>query len=211
MDDLTPRQKAILRYIRDSLCRRGYPPSIREIGQRFDIASTNGVRYHLGVLEETGYLKREEYTSRGIRLADPKGTERFSAEGAPVLGRVPAGPLNLALEEVERWAPIDRSLFALGEGETVFCLRVEGDSMAGAGILDGDLVVVRKSGQARSGQIVVARIGEEATVKRLERKGRRVRLLPENPAYEPIEVGKAEAEEFQILGVVTGLIRPQVG
>jgi len=203
---ITERQEAILEFIQESYRERGYPPSLREIGKRFKIASTNGVRYHLQVLERVGLLERMGYTSRGIRLTRPISA---GPGGVPLLGQVPAGPLNLAVEDVEREVDLDRSLFGLGRQENLFCLRVQGDSMSGAGILEGDIVIVQRQAEAKPGQIVVARIGEEATVKRFEQKGGKVFLCPENPAYEPIEIapGSQEAEEFHVLGVVVGLIR----
>lgn len=206
MVNLTPRQEAILKFIRDSYRRVGYPPSLREIGKRFKIASTNGVRYHLGVLEKEGLLKRMGYTSRGIQLAGTLGGNLLEA---PLVGRVAAGPLNHALEEVEREVSLDRSLFGLGEEEKLFCLRVQGDSMSGAGILEGDIVIVQREVKPQSGQIVVARIGDEATVKRFVQQGKRVLLCPENPNYAPIEVSDTE-EEFHMLGVVAGVIRTKV-
>jgi repressor LexA len=206
MEQITKRQEAILAFIRQSLRQRGYPPSLREIGKQFGIASTNGVRYHLGALEKAGLLKRREYTSRGIHLAE-EAPRPSASQPVPLVGRVAAGPLTEALEEVEREIDLDRPLFGLGEGEQLFCLRVQGDSMTGAGILDGDVVIVRPKSDPRPGQIVVARLDGEATVKRLERQGSSIRLLPENPAYEPIEINPGQDEEFQILGVVAGLIR----
>ncbi len=208
MKKITPRQQRILEFIQENQKKQGYPPSLREIGRRFGIASTNGVRYHLEALEAAGWLKRQEYTSRGIQV-----TGSGAGTGVPLLGRVPAGPLNLAVEEVEREVEFDRGLFGAGESDELFCLRVEGDSMKDAGIVEGDWVVVRRGGEARPGQIVVARVGEEATIKRLMKEKDRVLLCPENPAYQPIEVtpGREEAEGFQILGVVAGLIRTSMG
>lgn len=208
MAKITPRQLEILKFIQECQQQQGYPPSLREIARRFRIASTNGVRYHLGVLEREGFLKREGYTSRGIRLSG-RGL-RASPTGVPLVGRVAAGPLSLALEEAEREVELDRSLFGLSEGEALFCLRVQGDSMSGAGIFEGDVVVVRREVEPKPGQVVVARLGEEATVKRFEKRGRKVLLCPDNPAYEPIEVRRREAEGFQVLGVVVGLIRTRM-
>ena len=208
MRKITPRQEEILKFLRESQQQRGYPPSLREIGQRFRIASTNGVRYHLGVLEKEGFLKREGYTSRGIRLAGQ--SLRGTSPGVPLVGQVAAGPLNLALEEAEREVHLDRPLFSLSEQEKLFCLRVQGESMNGAGILEGDIVIVRREVEPRRGQIVVARLGEEATVKRFEKRGRKVVLCPDNPAYPPIEVSRDPGEEFQVLGVVVGLIRTEL-
>ena len=130
--------------------------------------------------------------------------------GAPLVGQVAAGPLSLALEEAERQVSLDSSLFGLSEQEKLFCLRVQGDSMNGAGILEGDIVIVQREVEPKSGQVVVARVGDEATVKRFERRGRKVLLCPENPSHAPIEVCPEHGEEFQVLGVVVGLIRTNI-
>lgn len=208
--DVTQRQKAILKFIEQTQRQKGYPPSIREIGRKFGIRSTNGVLYHLRVLQREGLLERSEYTSRGMRLS--KAAERESTGAVPLVGRVAAGPMSEALEDVERRLELDRALFGLSEQEELFSLRVSGDSMSGAGILEGDIVIVSRSRSPRKGDVVVARMGGEATVKRLGRKGKKILLIPENPAYETIEIhsDREDIEDFSILGVVAGLMRTGV-
>lgn len=207
MRGLTGKQKAILEFIMEHHRTKGYPPSIREIGKRFGIASTNGVRYHLEVLEREGLLEREGYTSRGIRLA--RRVPVSASLPVPLVGQVAAGQMTLAIEEAEQEVGLDSALFGLNEQDALFCLRVKGNSMRDAGILEGDLVVVQRKTTPQPGQIVVARLGEEATVKRFEKQGNRIILKPENPEYAPIEITPEMdcVEGFEILGVVVGLIR----
>lgn len=197
---LTSRQQAILDWLRDEIDRRGLPPTIREIGEEFGIRSTKGVEDHLAALERKGAIRRERGKSRAIEI-----TARPDLRGArlvPLLGRIAAGAPVLAVENRSDEFVLDESL--VGTGDT-FLLRVTGDSMKDASILDGDLVVVRAQAEARTGDIVAARLGEEATVKRLDRSGGALRLLPENEAYEPIVPDPSE--DFQILGKVVGVYR----
>ena len=197
---LTSRQQAILDWLRDEIDRRGLPPTIREIGEAFGIRSTKGVEDHLAALERKGSIRRERGKSRAIEICarpDLRG-----ARLVPLLGRIAAGTPVLAVENRSDEFVLDESL--VGAGET-FLLRVQGDSMKDASILDGDLVVVRAQDEARTGDIVAARLGEEATVKRLDRSGGIIRLLPENEAYEPILPDPSE--DFQILGKVVGVYR----
>jgi repressor LexA len=194
---------------------RGFPPTVREIGDEFSIASTNGARYYLSILERDGYIKRNARISRGTEITE-SGLRRFSrlyggfeggeAEtGIPILGKVAAGAPLLAHENREGKLDLD---VAFPTRDPRFALKVRGDSMKDAGILDGDLVVVRKVDHAESGEIVVALLGEEATVKRLEKRADRVVLHPANPALRPIPVGPED--QFRVLGVVIGLVRPSV-
>lgn len=192
----------------------GFPPTVREIGDEFGLASTNGSRYYLGILERDGYIKRNKRISRGMEITE-SGLRRFSRlygldadhseTGIPILGKVAAGAPLLAQEHQEGKLDLD---VAFPSRDARFALRVRGDSMKDAGILDGDLVVVRKVDHADSGEIVVALLGEEATVKRLEKRADRVVLHPANAALRPIPVGPAD--EFRVLGVVIGLVRPSV-
>lgn len=216
------REQAILTYIASSLRDRGYPPTIREIGEAFGIASTNGVRYYLDRLEQAGRIRRDRWTSRGIELqaieggghlapweAAPRGGATTRPRGAatpleiPLLGRVAAGAPILAEENIEDVLIVDGALVRPGRH---FALRVRGDSMKGTGILDGDIVIVHHDAQVRSGEIVVALIGEEATVKRYFPRRDRVLLLPENEDFEPIEVRPSDPE-FRIAGKVVGVFR----
>jgi repressor LexA len=197
---LTARQAEILDFIRDETDGRGMPPTIREIGSQFGIRSTKGVEDHLAALERKGFIKREKGKSRHIEIADRP--DMRGVRLLPLVGRIAAGAPVLAVENVEDQFVFDESL--VGPGET-FLLRVAGDSMIDAGIFDDDLVIVRKQDDAREGEIVAARLEEEATVKRFHREGGQITLLPENAAYDPIPV--AEDRDFQILGKVVGVYR----
>lgn len=190
---LNERARAILNYIRSFQREKGYPPTIREIGEAFEIHSTNGVRYHLSILEKGGYLNRRSRISRGTTTV---------SEGIPVLGRVAAGQPILAEESYEGSLE-PGTLFGSTQG--LFALKVRGDSMTGAGIMPGDYVVVRHQESAHAGDMVVALIGDEATVKFYQPKGDRIELVAANPAYEPIQV--KSGGEFRLLGIVRGVIR----
>ncbi len=197
---LTSRQRSILNYIESRIMRQGHAPTIREIGKKFGITSTNGVRTHLMALIKKGYIKKQEYISRGLELTRDLATE-FGR--VPLVGSVPAGLPIDAVENIESEIAVDFSFMPKGNS---FCLRVTGDSMRDAGILDGDVVVVRKQAVAQKGEVVVAILNGEATVKRYFPEGRRVRLQPENDAFEPIIVSKRSGD-FRIEGKVVGLLR----
>lgn len=197
---LTDRQRGVFQFIESRIVERGHSPTIREIGSRFGISSTNGVRTHLTALIKKGYLKKQEYISRGLEL-----TRAFSGRigRVPLVGLVPAGrPIDSA-ENVEGEIALDESFMPKGDA---FSLTVSGDSMMNAGIFDGDVVIVRKQAVAQKGQIVVAVVDGEATVKRYFPEGKQVRLQPENDAYEPILVNRRSGE-FRIAGRVVGLLR----
>ncbi len=199
-DTLTRRQRAILEYIEDCISRLGKSPTIREIGEKFGITSTNGVRTHLEALMRKGYIRRQKLISRGIdlvrELAGP-------VKKVPIVGAVPAGNPITAIENVEGELALDASFLPGGE---TFTLRVQGESMKGAGIFDGDYVLVKKQKTALAGEIVVAVIGEEATVKRYFPEKERIRLQPENEMFTPIIVDK-NSPQFYIAGKVVGLLR----
>lgn len=198
--ELTPRQRSILEFIQDRIARLGQPPTIREIGKQFGISSTNGVRSHLSALVKKGHLKKHALISRGLELARKVGVE---VGRVPLVGSVPAGvPLD-AIENIEGEIAIDTSYLP---DSSNFTLRVQGDSMKNAGIFDGDLILVRKQETAEDGEIVVALVNGEATVKRYFRQGNGVRLQPENDAFEPILVSPDDGE-FGIAGKVVGLLR----
>jgi repressor LexA len=203
---LTARQQQLLSYIEREVSTTGVPPSIREIGAALGISSTNGVRSHLKALEKKGYIHRNLRTSRGIAMLDRikrvTSTALQRAMEVPILGRVTAGMPILAVENREGSLRLDPSLV---KGANTFALRVEGDSMIEAGILDGDYVLVRPQPGADNGDIVVALLDDEVTVKRFYREANGVRLQPENPRMAPIHVS-----EVQICGKVTGLVRPTV-
>lgn len=199
-EPLTDRQRMILEYIDDRISRHGQPPTLREIGAKFGISSTNGVRTHLEALIRKGYLKKHGSFHRGLELARQLAG---SVSHIPLVGLVPAGNPIDAAENVEGEFALDKSFLPSGE---TFSLRVKGDSMQNAGILDGDFVLVAKQSTAQKGEIVVAIINGEATVKRYFPEGARIRLQPENDKYQPIIVEK-KSGEFRLAGRVVGLLR----
>jgi repressor LexA len=194
---INERARKILAFIQRFSRENGFPPTIREIGHEFGIASTNGVRYYLNILEKAGHLKRSGRISRGIG-----STTGNHSQAIPILGRVAAGQPILADENHEGTLET-AELF--GDVRGLFALKVRGDSMIGAGILAGDYVVVRHQERANAGEIVVALVGDEATVKYYRPREDSIELAPANPKYEPIVV--AEESEFRILGTVRGVIR----
>ena len=201
---LTARQQEIYDFLAHTIREKGYPPTIREIMDAFQIASTNGVRTTLSALEKKGYIKRQPMLSRGIELTDYMEREFMGdVREVPVIGRVAAGEPILATENIETTVTVDSAFVTT---DNVFALKVEGDSMKDAGILDGDYVLARQQTSGNQGDIVVAVIGEEATVKRYYREGQQVRLMPENDAYPPIIVDSQE-ESFRIAGKIVGLMR----
>jgi len=192
---LTPRQAEVLQLIRDTVESSGYPPTRAEIAQVFGFRSANAAEDHLRALARKGLIEIEEGRARGIRLRE--------ALGIPLIGRVAAGQPILAEAHVQGRYQIDPGLF---KPRADFLLKVRGLSMIEAGILEGDLLAVHRSAEARSGQIVVARIGDEVTVKRLKRRGGTLELLPENPDFAPIVVDPRR-DAFAIEGIAVGLIR----
>lgn len=205
---LTARQQEIWQFLVDYVDGHGYPPTVREIGQAVGLASPSTVHAHLANLERAGLLRRDPTKPRAIELVGHRRPEQQpAAEPAvtrlPLVGQIAAGGPLLAAEDVEDEIAVPEPLF----GAADFVLRVKGESMIGAGILDGDLLVVRRQADARDGDVVVALAGEdesadEATVKTFYREGGRVRLQPENDALEPIY-----ADHVQILGKVVGVFR----
>ncbi|WP_134218295.1 transcriptional repressor LexA [Pelotomaculum sp. FP] len=196
--DLTPKQAEILKVIKDNLRHKGYPPSVREIGQAVGLSSSSTVHGYLRKLEKKGYLRRDPTKPRAIEVLDPEG-ETVKCINVPLVGRVAAGLPLLAVENREELFTLPTHFTGTGE---FFMLRVQGQSMIEAGILNEDMVVVRRQQDANNGDIVVALLEEEATVKRFFKEKERVRLQPENRAMEPIY-----AKELQILGKVIGLVR----
>ena len=213
MQRLTERQQQVLEYIRSSIAHRGYPPTLREIGAHMGIRSTNGVNDHLRALERKGYLTREDMKSRALRPRDagvePAPSSDFDAEpelvDVPVLGRVAAGVPILAEENVLDTVRIDRTL--IRGGREVFGLRVTGDSMIDAGIFSGDYIFVKKQLTAQRGDIVVALIGDEATVKYYYPEKDYVRFQPANGQMAPILVRASDFKPTMLLGVVVGVFR----
>ncbi len=226
MNGLTDRQLEVLRYIARQIEDAGYPPTIREIGEALDIRSTNGVNDHLKALERKGFLTRDPVKSRALiptsrareALGEPAARSAnvipFTRGGPrtggrlveiPIVGRVAAGQPILAQERIEDTVQVDA--FLLGTAKKVYGLRVQGDSMIGDGILPGDYIFVKKQLDARDGEIVVAMIDGEATVKRVYFEGDRVRFQPSNPRMAPIYVRESDFRSTMILGVVVGIYR----
>ncbi len=195
MRDLTPRQQEILQFIRDRMEANGLPPTRAEIAQEFGFRSPNAAEEHLKVLAKKGVLELMPGASRGIRLTN--------GGGLPVVGRVAAGNPILAQENIEAHYQIDSALFS---PRADYLLKVRGMSMKDAGILDGDLLAVHRTGEVRAGQVVVARLDDEVTVKRFRKSGHLVQLLPENPDFEPIEIDLRN-RELVIEGIGVGVIR----
>jgi repressor LexA len=206
---LTGRQQEIWDFLVDYVDRHGYPPTVREIGERVGLASPSTVHAHLANLERAGFLKRDPTKPRALELTGLRRHEMrpefaSKAQGLPLVGEIAAGAPLLAEQNVEEYVDLPERLVG---GAADFLLRVKGDSMIDAGILDGDLVAVRKADTAVNGDIVVALTGDdetadEATVKRYFRESGRIRLQPENAALEPIY-----AKHVQILGKVVGVFR----
>jgi repressor LexA len=199
--DLTKRQQEIFDFIKKYSAKYGYPPTVRDIGKAVGLASSSTVHAHLANLERIGLLRRDPAKPRAIELLDKtvQGVKSLVRPGLPLVGQVAAGHPVLAEENIEDY--VQTPAFAGGDdGE--YLLRVKGESMKDAGILEGDLVVVKPQETATDGEIVVALIGEEATVKRFFRESDHVRLQPENEAMEPIR-----SREVRVLGKVVGLMR----
>jgi len=195
MTDLTPRQRQILDFIREQVEESGMPPTRAEIAAALGFKSANAAEEHLKTLKRKGVIDLVPGASRGIRLTE--------SLGLPLVGRVAAGSPILAEEHIERRCQVDPALF---QPRADYLLKVRGMSMRDAGILDGDLLAVHRTREARTGQIVVARLHDEVTVKRLRRRGSIVELLPENPEFKPIVVDARE-EDFVIEGLGVGVIR----
>jgi len=197
MSDLTPRQQEILELIRERVETRGAPPTRAEIARELGFRSANAAESHLRALARKGAIELTPGASRGIRLAE--GAEG----GLPLVGRVAAGAPLLAAENLEGRYRVDPALF---HPSADYLLRVRGDSMRDAGILDGDLLAVHRAAEAANGQIVVARLEDEVTVKRLKREGHRVELIAENPDYAPIRIDLRE-QELALEGLAVGVVR----
>ena len=204
---LTNRQKEILTFIADHISNIGYPPTRNELSKHFGFRSPNAAESHLRVLEHKGVIRIAAGQSRGITLTS-LAHENLPASNSlriplPLIGRVAAGSPVLAQENIENEYKVDPALFS---SRPHYILRVEGHSMRDAGILDGDLLAVYRTPEAQNGQIVVARLDDEVTVKRFQRKDHLVSLLPENPDFEPIEVDLRQ-QELVIEGLGVGIIR----
>jgi len=200
MSKISERRRKILEFIKDEVDAKGYPPSVREIGEAVGLRSSSTVHGHLTRLEELGYIRRDPSKPRAIEVLEDDNAPRARAFEVPVLGRVTAGAPILAVENIEEYLPVPKDFI---DHEDVFILRVKGDSMIEAGILDRDYVLVSQQDMAMNGDIVVALLnGEEATVKRFYHEGDRIRLQPENSTMEPIY-----SNDVAILGKVVGVFR----
>src|SRR3954463_5429599 len=201
MDALTDRQAEVLRLVRELTEVSGYPPTRAEIAEKMGFRSVNAAEQHLRALEKKGAIEISSGASRGIRVRG--GQRAGKLLELPVVGRVAAGAPMLAEENLQGRYQVDPNLFT---PRADYLLRVRGMSMRDAGILEGDLLAVHRTDDARTGQIVVARLADEVTVKRLRRRGHSVQLMPENPEFEPIEVD-LRRETLAIEGVAVGIIR----
>jgi repressor LexA len=219
-EELTERQQRVLSFIEAQIKKHGYPPTIREIGRHLGIKSTNGVNDHLNALERKGFIKRQDHKSRTLSVVKDEPARKVrdlesighavndDLVDVPLLGKVAAGAPILAEESAEDTVRV--SSFFLGRGpkqEKVFALRVVGESMIEDGIFDGDFLFVKKQSTARSGEIVVAMIEGEATVKRFFPEGDRIRFQPGNAKMDPIFVEKRQFRQTDILGIVVGVYR----
>ena len=205
MDNLSPRQREILDFIMSEIEKKGYPPSVREIANAVDLRSPSTVHSHLNTLEELGYIRKDPTKPRTIEvLVGEFSNNRPQKEmiNVPMVGKVTAGQPILAVENIEDFFPLPIDYIRGAQNHEIFMLRVAGNSMIEAGILDGDYVIVRKQSHASNGDIVVALLEEEATVKRFFKEKDYFRLQPENSAMAPIIV-----EDLQILGKVIGVYR----
>lgn len=201
MDDLTPRQMQILEYIRREVKAKNYPPSVREIGEAVGLSSSSTVHAHLAKLEEKGFIRRDPTKPRAIELLSDDPSPAFIQDivSVPVVGHVTAGEPILAEQNIEEYFPLPKMMV---HSDTVFLLKVRGDSMINAGIMDGDLVIVRQQQTAHNGEIVVAMLDSEATVKRYYKEKDHIRLQPENDFYEPLC-----SPHVSVVGKVIGVFR----
>ena len=202
-EPLTERQAEILKLIKELTEVSGFPPTRAEIAERMGFRSVNAAEQHLRALERKGALDISSGSSRGIRIRGGAGARSARLLELPVIGRVAAGSPILAEEHVTARYQIDPNLFT---PRADYLLKVRGLSMRDAGILEGDLLAVHRTQEAQNGQVVVARVGDEVTVKRLKRRGHAVQLLPENPDFEPIELDLRQ-DEMAIEGIAVGVIR----
>jgi repressor LexA len=196
------KKRRIYDFIKSEITAKGLPPTIREIGEHFNISSTNGVRYFLDRLEGDGLIKRKKWTARGIRLLE--GEAQVSGVAIPILGRVPAGRPSFSEEYVEDTILVDDRYAG---NDVVFAVRVHGDSMIGAGINDGDIAVVKQDPRPQNGEIVVALIEDEVTLKRFMMKGGKLILKAENDQYPDINLSDLGHDRIRIIGSVISIIR----
>jgi len=207
MKDLTDRQEQILLFIRQFIVKKGYPPTLREIGENFEITSTNGVNDHLLALERKGYIKRGKDKSRALELTQENPlVQDTSVRSIPVVGRIAAGQPILAQENIEKEIKVDADLFSAGKKE-IFSVVVQGDSMTGDGINDGDYVFLNKEAAFNESDIFAVLVDDEVTLKRIKKYSDKVELIPSNRAYGRIVIDKQEGKNLQVLGRMIGLLR----
>ena len=199
MKSLTARQRQVLDYISSFISEHSYPPSIRDIQKHFCLKSTKGVKDHIDRLVEKGYLHRTDGTARALSVVGRSSSVRT----VPVVGKVAAGLPLLAEENIQDYLPVSKSI---ARSEGMFYLKVKGDSMTGAAILEGDLVLVRPQPFVEQGEIAVVLIGDEATVKRFYIKNYRIELHPENPDYDPI-ICDSSTDDVRVIGKVVAVFR----
>lgn len=195
---LTIKQEKILDFIKSSIKDSGFPPTVREIGEKFNI-TVKGAYDHVKAIEKKGYIKTEQNKSRAIVVLNEEEEVPVDAINIPLLGRIAAGSPIMAEENIEEYLSFPKSMFRSGE---YFALSVKGDSMIEGGIYDGDIAIIKKQNTANNGDVIAALLTDEATLKRLKVSGNKVQLLPDNPAYEPII-----AENLTILGKLIALFR----
>ena len=201
--ELTPTQEKVLNFLKDFLREKGFPPTLREIASHFGLRGPKAPQKTLNILERKGYIRKVPGGSRAIEILSYPQFSLTQILPIPVIGRVNAGEPILAIENIERYINLDRSLVPSGD---VFLLRVQGDSMIDAHIQDGDFALVKPQPNAENGEIVVALIEDEATIKRIFKKRDLIRLEPANPKMEPIVVKKGE-KKVTIVGKVVGIFR----
>jgi len=199
MIKLTARQQQVLDIIKQSISETGFPPTRAEIAKQLGFRSPNAAEEHLKALARKGAIEMVPGASRGIRITE-------NSEGLPLIGRVAAGEPILAQEHIEKYLDLPRELF---NPSADYLLEVHGDSMKEVGIMDGDLIAVHKTTEARNGQIIVARVGEEVTVKRLQQDRNIVKLMPENKDFDPIVINLQE-EQLEVEGLYVGVIRQNI-
>lgn len=203
--ELTSEQRRVVGYMLTYRAENGFPPTVREIATALGYKSPNNVRQHLRLIEQKGFIRLLPGKARGIEISATLAAEEFGEEvdeGIPLIGSVAAGKPITAIENVEGYVTLDRSIF---RGEGLFALRIRGDSMSGMGILNGDMVVVRKKAQAEQGEVVVVVIDGDATLKRFIKEGGMVKLRAENPAYDDIVLDPNSS--LQVAGKLVGVIR----
>ncbi len=205
MKGLTSRQQEVLNFIKEEVLQKNYPPSVREICTFMNLSSSSTVHAHLRALEKKGFIRRDPTKPRALEILDPatRSYQKKKAKPVPILGQVTAGAPVLAEENIEDYLFLPHEIV---KEDTVFLLRVRGESMKDAGILPGDLVIVRQQPSAENGEIVVALLSDEATIKRFYQQKDKILLKPENPAFKPIVV-PAKDDSTRILGKVIGLLR----